>query len=117
MLGRSCALRAVGGSGGGVGKMGCDGISEKRHSLAPSCSRHPCKRVVPSGARTVTEVLLKTTRQSLLQILPMPKRLCLNDGMILASQLGRWSCMSVWMEERCVVPDASPTVTTGADRL
>ena len=97
--------------------MWCDGISEKRHSLAPACSRHPCKRVVLLGARTVTEVLSKTTRQSLSQILPMPKRLCLNDGMILASRLGRWSCMSAWAEERCVVPDASPTVTTGADGL
>jgi hypothetical protein len=39
----------------------------------------------------VTEVLSKTTLQSLSQILPIPNRLCWKECMILALRLGRWS--------------------------
>lgn len=58
------------------------GRREKRQSFGPSCSRQPDRMAAPSGSKTVTELLEKTTLQPASQSLPMPTKLCLKEGMM-----------------------------------
>ena len=66
---------------GMLGKASWSGFNEMRHSLAPVVSRQPERIGCCWGLYTITASLVNSTRQSASQILPIPKRVCLNDGM------------------------------------
>ena len=65
--------------------------------------------------------LVNSTRQLASHILPIPKRVCLNDGMTwpfvgkLAGREGRLS--SAVPVDRCTCPVAVPTLTFGGGRI
>ena len=104
---------------GMLGRFSLSGFRAIRHSLGPDVSRHPDKIGCCWALYTTTASLVITTLQSASQILPIPRRVCLNDGITwpfvgkLAGREGRLS--SDVPVDSCTFPVAVPTLTFGAD--
>ena len=92
-----------------------------RHSLAPVVSRQPERIGCCCGLYTMTASLVNSTRQSASQILPIPKRVCLNDGMtwpVLGKAAGSIGMLSSAVPvDCCTCPVAVPTLIFGAAGL
>ena len=104
-----------------LGKWAWSGFNEMRHSLAPVVSRQPERIGCCYGLYTITAILVNSTRQSASHILPIPKRVCLNDGMpwpVLGKLAGSIGIFSSAVPVDCwTCPVAVPTLIFGAARL
>ena len=104
-----------------LGKCAWYGFNEMRHSLDPVVSSQPDRIGCCCGLYTIKAYFVNSTQQSASQILPIPKRVCLNDVMtwpVLGKVVGS---MGVFNSDVPVdfwtCPVAVPTLIFGAARL
>ena len=104
-----------------LGKWAWSGFNEMRHSFAPVVSYQPERIGCCCGLYTMNASLVNSTRQLASHILPIPKRVCLNDGMtwpVLGKVAGSIGIFSSAVPVDCwTCPVAVPTLIFGATGL